>query len=103
MCEARYRPWQGGVMRSSRRWITSVGTWIAGSTARTSMSRIIRIIRRNALGLIAIRSNRPNSSRARSEPARLGMYHSMLAPCPQRFAAISPNPANISSVPCPHG
>src|SRR6516225_12296259 len=56
-------------MRSSRRWITSVGTWIAGSTARTSMSRIIRDIRRNELGLIAIRSNRANASRIRAEPA----------------------------------
>jgi len=85
------------------RWITSVGTWIAGSTARTSISRIILVIRRNAPGLIAIRSNRPNSWRACAESARLCRYHSMLAPCPQRWAAISFSASYISCAPCPHG
>ena len=83
--------------------MTSVGTWIAGSTSRTSMSRIIAIIRWNALGLIAMRSNRPISWRARGEPARLGRYQSMVSPCPQRFSAMSCSARYISSGPCPHG
>ena len=69
--------------------MTSVGTRIAGSASRTSISRIIRSIRRKALGLTAIRSNRASDRRAGAEPARLGAYQSMVSPCPQRCAAMS--------------
>ena len=83
--------------------MTSVGTWIAGSTSRTSISRIISIIWRNALGLIAIRSNRAMSWRACGEPARLGRYQSIVSPWPQRFSAMSCRARHISSGAWPHG
>jgi hypothetical protein len=67
------------VTRSPARWITSVGAPIAGSTARTSISRIIRSMRRNAAGPIAIRSNRASISRACGDPARLGNAGDVLA------------------------
>ena len=81
----------------------SAGTLIPGSTSRTSISRIIRIIRKMALGLAAIRSQRARDRRAAPEPARLGAYQSMLSPCPQRRAASSSMALAISSVCCPHG
>jgi hypothetical protein len=37
MCAARYRAWPGSRKASSRRWRTSVGTWIAGRIGRTSI------------------------------------------------------------------
>ena len=74
-----------------------------GSASRTSISLIIRSIRRTALGLAAIRSQRARDRRAASEPARLGAYHSMLSPCPQRRAARSSSALAISSVCSPHG
>jgi hypothetical protein len=90
-------------MRSSRRWITNVGTWIVGSTARTSISLTIVTIRRNALGVTDIRSNRANSRRAWLDSARLGKNQSMVAPWPQRCCAISVSDANIASDPSPQG
>jgi hypothetical protein len=51
-----------------------------GSTARTSISLTIRTVRRNALGVIDIRSKRANNRRAWLESARLGRNQSMLAP-----------------------
>ena len=86
------------MIRSPSRWITSVGTWIAGSTGRTSISRIIRTIRRNPLGLIAIRSNRATSCRAWADPERLGRYQSIVSPCPQRCSAMPVSAWYISSV-----
>src|SRR5579859_1339436 len=90
-------------MRSPRRWITSVGTWIAGSTARTSMSWIIWVNRRNALGFTAMRSNRPRTWRARAEWTWLGRYHWTVSPCPHRWAAMSRSESYISWAPCPQG
>ena len=81
----------------------STGTVMAGRRSRTSMALIMRSMRSTALGLAAIRSQRAMARRAGADPARLGAYHSMLSPCPQRCAARSSSALAISSVASPHG
>jgi len=93
----------GGVIRSSRRWMTSAGTSTAGRIARTSIAYHNRTMRSSALGLAAIRSQRENPRRARSDAARLGAYHSTLSPWPHRLSASSSNAATVALASRPQG
>jgi hypothetical protein len=65
--------------------VTSVGTWIVGRMARTSMSRNISKICWTIAGLAEERSMRAVNSAALGSPAKLGEKSSTIpsAFCPQ--------------------
>ena len=72
ICAASSSPARRLTTRSPRRWMTSVGTWIVGRIARTSMSRNISKICWTIAGLAEERSKRAVNSAAWGLPAKLG-------------------------------
>ncbi len=78
ICEASSSPARRLTTRSPCRWRTSVGTWIVGRMARTSMSRNISKICWTIAGLAAVRSMRAVNSTAWGSSARLGAKSSTI-------------------------
>ena len=102
MCSARYRPCSGATGLSARA-ITSVGTPIAGSTARTSVASIILIIASAVPGLTECRSYRPHDPLRAASSTRPGANSRIIAPWPHSSDPIASRRWAVESGAVPKG
>ena len=92
MCVARYLPCSGVRYRLPARWITSVGTRIAGSTSRMSLRNITSNTAPAMAGERDRRTARASHCRYRSSPTALGANSGMpQSTCPHSVSTVSLN------------